>query len=59
MKGLALSFHSWRGLFSWPKEADLFHFRITLGFVTIWVCRFCATDMLTTLGLKKGDGEGK
>jgi hypothetical protein len=53
--GLSLDWHGWRGMFLWPREADLFHFRITLGFVTVWVCKFCVHEMLH--GLAKARGE--
>jgi len=59
MKGVALDFHSWRGLFRWPREADLFHFRITLGFVTIWVCKFCVSDRFARLAKRIRELEGK
>jgi hypothetical protein len=59
MRGLALDFHPWRGLFRWPSEPDLFHFRITLGFVSILVCKFCVADRFASLANKIRDLEGK
>lgn len=49
MKGLALDVHSWRGVWRWRAEPDLFHFRVTLGFVTLWLCKFCVGDRLNAL----------
>jgi len=49
MKGIALDFHGWRGFHGWGSEPDLFHFRVTLGWLTVWACRFCVTDRLHRL----------
>jgi len=46
---MILDLHKWRGLFRWPSEPDLFYGRVTLGFVTVWVCRFCVTDRLNAM----------
>jgi hypothetical protein len=59
VKGLSLDFHSWRGLFFWPAEPDLFDFRITLGFVTFWVCRRCVSDTFFKMAKRIRDLEGK
>lgn len=49
MKGIALDFHGWRGVFLWKREADLFHFRITFFFVTLWVCKFCVHERINKM----------
>lgn len=58
--GLILDFHGWRG-FAW--ERDLFHWRLTVGVLTLMLCRFCVTDRLAliakTLGEVKDKLEGK
>jgi len=46
---MILDWHKWRGLFRWPSEPDLFHGRVTVGFLTIWVCKFCVTDRLRSI----------
>lgn len=52
MKGLSIDFHGWRGVFLWPRQPDLFNFRLTLGFVTLWVCRFCVSERFAILAKK-------
>lgn len=57
-KGVTRDFHSWRGFFFWPHEPDLFHFRITAGFVTLWVCKFCVHERFNAVTrLVTGRGE--
>jgi hypothetical protein len=58
VKGLSLDFHRWRGVFLWPKR-DLFHFRITFAFVTLWVCRFCVHERVIQLARMAGLDEAK
>lgn len=58
--GLSFDWHGWRGFFLWPRAADdLFHFRITLGLVTIWICKFCVHERLIQLARKAGLDDAK
>jgi hypothetical protein len=45
--GIIFDFHGWRG-FSWDR--DLFHWRVTAGFMTTMLCKFCVIDRMAMLG---------
>ena len=49
MGGIALSWHRWRGIHRYNHEPDLYHWRMTLGFITFWLCKFCVQDRLLWL----------
>lgn len=49
MGGIILDLHGWRGFHGYHYDPDLFHFRFTFGFVTIYICKFCVADRLRWL----------
>jgi hypothetical protein len=54
--GLIFDLHGWRG-FSW--ERDLFHWRLTMGPLTLMLCRFCVTDRLAIIAKSLDDVKSK
>ena len=47
--GIIVDTHGWRGIHGYTDNPDLFHLRITCGFFTIFLCRFCVVDRLRWL----------
>jgi hypothetical protein len=39
-----LRFHAWRAFRLRPDEPELFHFVVSLGFVSLFICRTCLID---------------
>lgn len=44
--GFICDVHRWRGI---SFERDLIHFKITLGLLTVMVCKYCVIDRLAEI----------